>query len=99
MLDRRPGLLLIGLAFPVLRLVDAAIGLAAIPIAWFSASTGRWKSPARRVIPADQPDPEALAPADEPALAELPHIMASWPPSMTRPVPWMNDASSEARNA
>jgi poly-beta-1,6-N-acetyl-D-glucosamine synthase len=68
-LDRRPGLLLIGLAFPVLRLVDAAIGLAAIPIAWFSASTGRWKSPARRVIPAGPPDPEALEPAGAPALA------------------------------
>jgi hypothetical protein len=27
------------------------------------------------------------------------HITASWPPSTTRPVPWMKEASSEARKA
>jgi hypothetical protein len=28
-----------------------------------------------------------------------PYITASWPPSITSASPWMNDASSEARNA
>jgi poly-beta-1,6-N-acetyl-D-glucosamine synthase len=66
-LDRRPGLLLIGPLFPLLRLVDAAIGLAAIPLAWFSKSSGRWTSPERRVVPADQW--ESAVPASAPVSA------------------------------
>ncbi|KAA9160939.1 glycosyltransferase family 2 protein [Amycolatopsis acidicola] len=31
-----------------LRVLDAVIGLAAIPLAWRARSTGRWKSPSRR---------------------------------------------------
>jgi poly-beta-1,6-N-acetyl-D-glucosamine synthase len=46
--ERRPRLLLYGLLFPVLRVVDAAVGISAIPMAWLARSTGRWKSPARR---------------------------------------------------
>jgi len=63
LLDRRPLLLLIGPVFPVLRLVDSAIGLAAIPFGWISASSGRWKSPARRVLPADAGEPSPAVPA------------------------------------
>ncbi len=49
LLERRPRLLLCGPFFPVLRLVDAAIGIYAIPMAWLSRSNGRWKSPARSI--------------------------------------------------
>jgi poly-beta-1,6-N-acetyl-D-glucosamine synthase len=48
-LERRPRLLLCGFFFPALRLVDAAIGIYAIPLAWLSRSNGRWKSPARSI--------------------------------------------------
>jgi poly-beta-1,6-N-acetyl-D-glucosamine synthase len=51
-LERRPRLLLFGLFFPVLRLLDAAIGLYAVPAAWLGGSSGRWTSPARRAVPA-----------------------------------------------
>ena len=47
-LERQPRLLLLGVFFPFLRVLDAAIGLYAIPAAWLSRSSGRWKSPARR---------------------------------------------------
>jgi hypothetical protein len=50
LLERRPRLLLFGFFFPVLRLVDAAIGIYAIPMAWLSRSNGRWKSPARSIL-------------------------------------------------
>ena len=53
-IDRRPRLLLLGVFFPLLRLVDAAIGLYAVPAAGWS-SNGRWKSPARRGLPAGRP--------------------------------------------
>jgi cellulose synthase/poly-beta-1,6-N-acetylglucosamine synthase-like glycosyltransferase len=49
LLERRPRLLLFGFGFPALRLVDAAIGIYAIPMAWLSRSNGRWKSPARSI--------------------------------------------------
>jgi poly-beta-1,6-N-acetyl-D-glucosamine synthase len=49
LLERRPRLLLCGFFFPVLRLVDAAIGIYAIPMAWLSRSNGRWKSPTRSI--------------------------------------------------
>jgi poly-beta-1,6-N-acetyl-D-glucosamine synthase len=67
-LDRRPGLVLIGPLFPLLRLVDSVIGLAAIPLAWFSATSGRWKSPERRVVPADRSEAAVPASAPVPAL-------------------------------
>jgi hypothetical protein len=47
-LERQPRLLLLGVFFPFLRMLDASIGLYAIPAAWLSRSSGRWKSPARR---------------------------------------------------
>jgi poly-beta-1,6-N-acetyl-D-glucosamine synthase len=49
-LERRPRLLLFGFVFPLLRLLDAAIGIYAIPMAWLSRSNGRWKSPARSIL-------------------------------------------------
>jgi len=71
LLDRRPLLLLIAPFFPVLRLVDSAIGLTAIPFGWFSASTGQWKSPARRALPdTEQPAPAVPAPAGQPPAAK-----------------------------
>ncbi len=51
-LDRRPRLLLLGVFFPLLRIVDAAIGLSAIPAGWLVRSNGTWKSPARRAVDA-----------------------------------------------
>jgi hypothetical protein len=49
-LERQPRLLLLGVFFPFMRTLDAAIGLYAIPAAWLSRSSGRWKSPARRAV-------------------------------------------------
>ncbi len=49
-LDRRPRLLLLGLFFPLLRIVDAAIALSAVPAGWFVRSNGTWQSPARRAL-------------------------------------------------
>jgi len=47
-IERRPRLLLFGVFFPFLRIVDAMIALYSVPVAWLSRSSGRWKSPARR---------------------------------------------------
>ena len=67
MLERQPRLLLLGVFFPFMRMLDAGIGLYAIPAAWLSRSSGRWTSPARR--PIDPADPAAgPAPAPERAL-------------------------------
>jgi cellulose synthase/poly-beta-1,6-N-acetylglucosamine synthase-like glycosyltransferase len=46
--ERRPRLLLSAVFFPFMRVLDAAIGLYAIPLAWLASSNGVWKSPARR---------------------------------------------------
>jgi hypothetical protein len=63
-LDRRPRLLLLGLFFPLLRIVDAAIGLTAIPAGWYTRSNGTWTSPARRPIEA-APEPLAIAVSEQ----------------------------------
>jgi poly-beta-1,6-N-acetyl-D-glucosamine synthase len=60
LLERRPRLLLLGVFFPLLRIVDSAIGLAAIPAGWFVRSNGTWKSPARRAVDAS-PERPAIA--------------------------------------
>jgi biofilm PGA synthesis N-glycosyltransferase PgaC len=49
--ERRPRLLLSAVFFPFMRVLDAAIGLWAIPLAWLASSNGVWKSPARRGAP------------------------------------------------
>ncbi|WP_430332331.1 glycosyltransferase [Rhodococcus sp. ACT016] len=62
--SRRPHYLLYGLAFPVMRIVDAAVCLRTLPLAWRSRDTGVWRSPARRSrseTPTD--DAPALPPA------------------------------------
>ncbi len=48
---RRPGLLLLSPFFPFLRLLDAAIGIYAMPAGWLGRSNGKWKSPTRRAVP------------------------------------------------
>jgi biofilm PGA synthesis N-glycosyltransferase PgaC len=50
--ERQPRLLLFAPFYPAMRLVDAAIGLSAIPVAWLTRASGRWRSPARREISA-----------------------------------------------
>jgi biofilm PGA synthesis N-glycosyltransferase PgaC len=67
-LDRRPRLLLVGLFFPLLRILDAAIGLASIPAGWLVRSNGTWKSPARRALDAP-PERRELASGIPPASA------------------------------
>ena len=49
-LHRRARLLFLGLFFPFVRVIDAAIALSALPAGWFTRSNGTWKSPARRAI-------------------------------------------------
>ena len=49
--ERRPRLLLSMPFFPFLRVLDAAIGLYALPQAWLAHSNGKWKSPARHRAP------------------------------------------------
>jgi cellulose synthase/poly-beta-1,6-N-acetylglucosamine synthase-like glycosyltransferase len=51
-MERRPRLLLAAPFLPLMRLLDAAIGLYAIPQAWLAKSNGRWTSPARHEAPA-----------------------------------------------
>ncbi len=45
---RRPRYLLLGLAFPLLRTIDAVLSLWTLPLAWTTRSTGSWRSPVRR---------------------------------------------------
>jgi poly-beta-1,6-N-acetyl-D-glucosamine synthase len=49
-IERRPRLLLAAVFFPFMRVLDAAIGLWVIPLAWLARSDGVWKSPARRGV-------------------------------------------------
>jgi len=53
--ERRPRLLWAAVFFPFMRVLDAAIGLWAIPMAWLAKSDGVWKSPARRRVRSGQP--------------------------------------------
>jgi poly-beta-1,6-N-acetyl-D-glucosamine synthase len=89
LIERRPRLLLLGVFFPFLRIVDAAIAVYAIPVAWLSRSSGRWKSPARRITGTPALATSALAsPAlASPALA-TPALASPAPPAaVARPVP------------
>jgi biofilm PGA synthesis N-glycosyltransferase PgaC len=49
---RRPRYLLLGLGFPLMRIVDAALCLRVLPKAWTARSSGVWVSPTRRANPA-----------------------------------------------
>ncbi len=53
-LEHRPRLLLYAPFFPLLRMLDAAISLASMPVAWLSRTDGRWKSPTRRAVTAEE---------------------------------------------
>ncbi|MFC5994830.1 glycosyltransferase [Pseudonocardia hispaniensis] len=52
--ERRAWILAYWLAFPLLRILDAALALYTVPLAWVRSS-GRWTSPARRSIDAPFP--------------------------------------------
>ena len=82
--ERQPRLLLFAPFYPAMRLVDAAIGLSAIPVAWLTRANGRWRSPARRELsaapaasapPGTAPHATAL-PAAAPPPAGPPHANA-----------------------
>ncbi len=45
---RRPRYLLLGIGFPLMRIVDAALCLRVLPMAWRARSSGVWVSPTRR---------------------------------------------------
>jgi biofilm PGA synthesis N-glycosyltransferase PgaC len=83
-LERQPRLLLLGVFFPFMRMLDAYIGLYAIPAAWLSRSSGRWKSPARRAVdtgdaaavPAARGDTRAVQARDESGMGPDPHSPA-----------------------
>jgi cellulose synthase/poly-beta-1,6-N-acetylglucosamine synthase-like glycosyltransferase len=71
LIERRVRFLALWLFFPFLRVLDAAISLYVLPLAWLK-STGRWTSPARRLIEARQPglaNPVTLAPTGASASA------------------------------
>jgi poly-beta-1,6-N-acetyl-D-glucosamine synthase len=83
--ERRPRLLLSAVFFPFMRVLDSAIGLWAIPLAWLASSNGVWKSPTRRgelrpglhrQVPA-RPIPAAAIPeVPDPAYAAEPVAVA-----------------------
>ena len=82
-LERQPRLLLLGVFFPFMRVLDACIGLYAIPAAWLVSPgpSGRWRSPARRAV--DTGDAAAVPAVmdDRPAVRARP----DWPPGV--PIP------------
>ena len=48
---RRPRYLLLGIGFPLMRILDASLCLRALPTAWLARSSGVWTSPTRRAGP------------------------------------------------
>jgi poly-beta-1,6-N-acetyl-D-glucosamine synthase len=52
---RRPSLLLYGVAFLPIRVIDATALLRTLPMAWKTRSSGLWQSPGRRPTPASAP--------------------------------------------
>jgi poly-beta-1,6-N-acetyl-D-glucosamine synthase len=62
--ERQPRLLLFVAVYPLMRLLDAAIGLSAIPVAWLrNSSSGQWRSPARRPVAVTAAHPPVAVPA------------------------------------
>jgi biofilm PGA synthesis N-glycosyltransferase PgaC len=53
LIERRARFLALWFFFPFLRVLDAVIALYVLPLAWLK-STGRWTSPARRLVEARQ---------------------------------------------
>ena len=65
-LQRQPRFLLFAPLFLILRVLDAAIALYALPQAWLAGWTGRWSSPDRRQVDAtpqaaESPEPDVKA--------------------------------------
>lgn len=54
---RRPILLLYGLGFLPIRMIDATALLRTLPMAWRTRSSGLWTSPGRRPTPTSSPPP------------------------------------------
>ena len=75
-LERKPSMLLLAGFFPIMRVIDAALGLYAIPLAFRSGSSGRWKSPARQMS-AVPLEPLAPLPPELAATQPLPMIGAA----------------------
>ena len=48
---RQPRYLLLGIGFPLMRILDASMCLRALPTAWLARSSGVWISPTRRANP------------------------------------------------
>jgi poly-beta-1,6-N-acetyl-D-glucosamine synthase len=63
---RRPSLLLYGLGFLPIRVIDATALLRTLPMAWRSRSSGLWTSPGRRPTPASGPPPRPPAVVPQP---------------------------------
>jgi poly-beta-1,6-N-acetyl-D-glucosamine synthase len=76
--ERRPRLLLAAPFLPLMRVLDAAIGLYAIPMAWLAKSNGRWTSPARH--DASAATAQQRQPEEEAAAAALGAMATSFPP-------------------
>ena len=103
---RRPSLLLYGLGFLFIRLLDSTAALWTLQQAWRTRSTGRWNSPRRRTVATSAPSNEVLtaspaptASAGDPANAEGPVqtiVPASagrrWSFRAHRPRPVLRDA-------
>ena len=89
-LERKPSMLLFAGFYPLLRVVDAAIGLYAILLTFRSRSNGRWKSPARQVSPASL-EPLVPLPAEMAATQLMPRLQVTSGnvsgPDMQEPVP------------
>jgi hypothetical protein len=81
--ERRPRLLLAAPFFPFMRVLDAGIGLGAIPQAWLARSDGVWKSPTRRAAPGRHREAAArqvaatAVPRHAPAAAGIPAVPAA----------------------
>lgn len=58
---RRPSMLVYGVGFLPIRLIDATATLWTLPQAWRARSTGQWVSPARRALQDAKAPPEAPA--------------------------------------
>jgi hypothetical protein len=54
LIERRARFVALWFFFPFLRVLDAVIALYVLPLAWLK-STGRWTSPTRRLVEAQQP--------------------------------------------
>jgi poly-beta-1,6-N-acetyl-D-glucosamine synthase len=71
---RRPGMLIYGIGFVLLRFVDATAILLAIPKAWRTVSDGQWTSPTRRPTS----DQDVIDEPAAPALAAGPRAVVTW---------------------